>query len=400
MGKIELKAFLANPAATTPAAKIVRVLSEKGALSGARISGITGLAKSTVSITLAELRKSGIIVDGGPARTAESAGVGRPGTKVTLNPEAGTCVGVLFGVQHIQIVIADVSHAVLAERRFYLDPDYSPARAAEVTNQLITDACDELGISTQTILGVGIALAAPINPLDGRVLRAGGVPTWTGVDIKAEFEPVLGHPVFADNESNCSAIAEMMWGAAVGHEDFVMFTIDVGVGGAIVNRGRVITGIAGAAGEFGHMSIDPDGPLCRCGNRGCLELTASFGQALIYASQRFGRSMTTQEVIALAIAGDEGCKRLIADSAEAAGRGLGIVGSILNPGLVVVGGGLVRAGTLFLAPLEAAYNKHTLVKRTDVAPAAQTRFVPAQFTENDACLGAVGLVLRHQARTA
>ena len=397
MTKIELKAFLADSSAATPSAKIVRVLSERGALSGARIAGITGLAKSTVSITLAELRKSGIIVDGINHRP-EVASVGRPGTTVTLNPSAGTCVGVLFGLQHIQMVIADVSHAVLAEKRFYIDPDYSPARGAEITNQLISEACDELGISTDTILGVGVAIAAPVNPLTGRIMRAGGVPTWTGVDIKAEFEPVLGHQIFADNESNCSAIAEMMWGAAQGHEDFIMFTIDVGVGGAIVNRGRVITGIAGAAGEFGHMSIDPNGPLCRCGNRGCLELSASFAQALVYASQRFGRPMTSREVVELALSGDEGCKRLICDSAEAAGRGLGIVGSVLNPGLVVVGGGLARAGQLFLAPLEQSYNKHTLVKRDDVGPEGRTKFVISKFTENDACLGAVGLVLQNQAR--
>ena len=78
-----------------------------------------------------------------------------------------------------------------------------------------------------------------------------------------------------NNESNCAALAEMMWGAAVGYSDFVLFKIDRGVGGAIVSGGRVITGIAGGGGEFGHIVIDPNGELCRCGNRGCLELYAS-----------------------------------------------------------------------------------------------------------------------------
>jgi hypothetical protein len=83
--------------------------------------------------------------------------------------------------------------------------------------------------------------------------------------------------------------------------------------------------------------------------------------------------------------------------AEAAGRGLGIVGSVLNPGLIVIGGALARAGGLFVAPLEASFNKHTLVKRTDVGTASQTRFVISKFADNDACLGAVGLVLQHHA---
>lgn len=400
MDTAELKTLLTNAHATTPSGKIVRVLSQRGALSGARIAGITGLAKSTVSTTLAELRKSGIIVDDAGSKSDAPASVGRPGNTVTLNPLAGTCVGVLLGVQHIQVVIADVSHAVLAEKLFYIDPDYSPARAAEVIKALIAEACDELGISQRTILGVGMALAAPVNPLDGRILRAGGIPTWTGVDIRAEFEPVLGARVFADNESNCSAIAEMMWGAAVGHEDFVFVTLDIGVGGAIVHRGHLLTGIAGAAGEFGHMSINPDGALCRCGNRGCLELYASFRQALVFAEQRFGRPMTTEDVIGLAFDGDEGCKRLLLDCAEAAGRGLGIVGSVLNPGFFVIGGALARAGDLFLTPLEASYNKHTLVKRTDVGNASQTKFVTSKFADNGACLGAVGVVLQHHARLA
>ena len=114
-------------------------------------------------------------------------------------------------------------------------------------------------------------MAAPINPRDGRVLKAGGVPTWAGKNIREIFEPAFGRPIFADNESNCSAIAQMMWGAARELDDFVLFTVDLGVGGAIVHGGQVITGFAGSAGEFGHMTLDPAGPLCRCGNRGCLE---------------------------------------------------------------------------------------------------------------------------------
>lgn len=387
MTKIELKTFLADSSAATPSAKIVRVLSERGALSGARIAGITGLAKSTVSMTLAELRKSGIIVDG-INQKPEVASVGRPSTTVTLNPSAGTCVGVLFGLQHIQMVIADVSHAVLAEKRFYIDPDYSPARGAEITNQLIGEACDELGISTDTILGVGIAIAAPVNPLTGRIMRAGGVPTWTGVDIKAEFEPVLGHQIFADNESNCSAIAEMMWGAAQGYEDFIMFTIDVGVGGAIVNRGRVITGIAGAAGEFGHMSIDPNGPLCRCGNRGCLETFIS-GPALTDLLRRSrGEVLSVHDIVRLAHGGDTGCQRAIADAGRVLGRVVAAVCNVFNPDTVVVGGDLGEAGDVLLDPMREAVGRYA------IAPAAEdARIVAGVLGERAQVLGALALAL-------
>jgi predicted NBD/HSP70 family sugar kinase len=192
----------------------------------------------------------------------------------------------------------------------------------------------------------------------------------------------------------------MTWGAAMGYEDFVLFTIDLGIGGAIVSRGHVMTGIAGAAGEFGHMSIDPQGELCRCGNRGCLELYASFKGPVAQASRRFGRKMGIEEVVALAQAGDVGCLRLIEDTAEVAGRGLGIIGAAINPGLIVIGGRLGAAGDLLLEPLERSFNKHTLVKRGDVSDAARTRFVASKFSANDACMGAVGLVLRDHGRRA
>src|SRR5690606_8037605 len=130
------------------------------------------------------------------------------------------------------------------------------------------------------------------------------IPTWAGVNIPAVFGPVLERPIFADNESNCSAIAEMMWGAAAGCEDFVLFKIDVGVGGAIVRGGHVITGVAGSGGEFGHMTIDPNGGLCRCGNRGCFEVEASFARPLEQISRLHRRSMSMDDVIAMALEGD------------------------------------------------------------------------------------------------
>ncbi|HEV7718194.1 MAG TPA: ROK family transcriptional regulator [Arsenicitalea sp.] len=398
MTRPELKSLLSDQAVGTPSGRIVRLLSERGALSATQIAGISGLAKSTVSTALAELRRTGMVVDGTGAENGKGQSVGRPATVLTLNPRAGTCVGLLFGLEHIQMIVADVSHALIADVTLEIEPDYTPAQAAQMAKGLIQQAYSEHAISIDTLLGVGIAVAGPINPSDGKVLRASGVPTWAGIDIRTVFEPALQQPIFADNESNCSAIAEMTWGAAMGFEDFVLFTIDLGIGGAIVSRGHVMTGIAGAAGEFGHMSIDPQGELCRCGNRGCLELYASFKGPVEQASRRFGRKMNIEEVVALAREGDVGCLRLIEDTAEVAGRGLGIIGAAINPGLIVIGGRLGVAGDMLLNPLEQSFNKHTLVKRDDVSAASRTKFVASRFSANDACMGAVGLVLRHHGR--
>jgi predicted NBD/HSP70 family sugar kinase len=349
-------------------------------------------------MTLAELRKAGMVVDGAAPVANRRGGAGRPATAVMLNPEAGTVVGLLIGLEHIQLIVADVSHAVLADKKVELEVDFSPDQAMAIVQRLVREAYEELDISTDTMLGIGVAIGGPINPTNGRLIRAGAIPTWEGVDVCSLFETALERPIYADNVSKCWAIAEMMWGAAHGVEDFVYMLVDLGVAGAIVSRGHVIDGVAGAAGEFGHITIDPKGDLCRCGNRGCLELYAGFKAATMMASRRFGRPMGIMDVIALARKGDVGCRRLIEDTAEMAGRGLAIVGAAINPGLILIGGRLAMAGSMFFEPLEASFDKYSLVKRNDVGPDARTRIVPAKMLENGACMGAVGLVLRHYGR--
>jgi predicted NBD/HSP70 family sugar kinase len=392
-----LKSLLSDGDAATPEGRIVRILSERGATSAAEVARATGLARSTISVALAELRRSRVIVETMPLDGAR--GVGRPAAAFALNPEAGTCVGLHLGRTEMRLLVADVSHSVIFENIIPLGRDYAPAVAAAAARHAVREVYERRGLSPRTLLGVGIAVSGPVAP-DGRIQRASIVPIWAGVNVREIFEPALERPIFADNESNCAAIAEMTWGAAMGVEDFVLFKIDVGVGGAIVSHGRVLMGIAGAGGEFGHMTIDPSGDLCRCGNRGCLELTASLNPALEIAARLLGRAVTIEDLIAMAKAGDVGCVRLIADTAEIAGRGLGMIGAILNPGLIILGGRGALAGSLLIDPLIASYERHTLIKRQDVPESQRVRFVVGRFTQNDSLMGAVALVLRRHGRLA
>jgi predicted NBD/HSP70 family sugar kinase len=395
MLKDELTALLDEDDSAAPESRIVRLLSGRGSASAAEISRLSGLARSTISTALGELRRAGVVVEAAPGEAAR--GVGRPASAFALNPKAGTCFGVHFSLDHIGVMVADVSHSVICEKMIPLGLDYSPEAGVAAVRRALRDTYVEQGLPLRGLLGVGISFSGPVAP-DGRIQRASINPTWAGVNIRETFEPVLQRPIFADNESNCSALAEMTWGAAVGVEDFVFFTVDVGVGGAIVSRGRVLTGIAGGGGEFGHMTIDPDGELCRCGNRGCLELTASFTPALGVASRLFGRPIDIDELISLALGGHTGCARLVEDTAAIAGRGLGMIGSMLNPGLILIGGRAALAGDLLLEPLARAYERCTLIKRADTPEAQRTRIEFGRFTANNALMGAVALVLRRQGR--
>ncbi|MET3899754.1 putative NBD/HSP70 family sugar kinase [Devosia sp. UYZn731] len=389
----DLKGLLYEREVDSPIARVVRALSGHGAVSASQIARSTGLARSTVSTILSDLKRSNLVVE----VETRSPGLGRPALAHSLNPEAGTCVGALLGLDEIRITLADVAHNVLADISMPLERDYSPERATRVVRHAIENLYKEHSLPYSGLLGVGFAVSGPLAP-NGRIMRASVLPTWGGIDLKSTFAPVLQKPIFADNESNCAALAEVMWGAAAGVEDFVLFKLDLGVGGAIVANGKVLSGSSGAAGEFGHMVIEPQGPLCRCGNRGCLELYCSAASVVSLAQQRLGRATSVAEVVTLASNGDVGFQRLLADAGEAAGRGLGIVGSIINPPLFIISGGLAKAGELLLAPLRASYEKHALIKRQDLDEAAYPRFVTGRFLDNDNCMGAVGLVLRHSGR--
>src|SRR5690606_32535933 len=135
MNEAKLRSLLAEHGSNTAVGRIVRVLSEYGALSATQIARISGLAKSTVSTALADLRGSGMVVESDA--DGRSAGVGRPATLLTLNPQAGTCVGILIGFDHIQVMVADVSHAILFDESIQVETDYSPAYAADLVRGLV-----------------------------------------------------------------------------------------------------------------------------------------------------------------------------------------------------------------------------------------------------------------------
>ena len=195
-----------------------------------------------------------------------------PAATYALDPEAGTCVGLHLGLDEIgcwpptfafRQCVKQGSRSVAT----ILPPGRRKPRAPPCAKSTRRRGVAER-VAWRRHLGFGARQA------DGRVQRASVVPVWAGVNIREVFEPAFERPIFADNESNCAAIAEMTWGAAVGCEDSSCSR-------STRRRRRDRRRRPGAAGhrrrggEFGHMTIDPDGELCRCGNRGCLELSAS-----------------------------------------------------------------------------------------------------------------------------
>jgi len=343
---------------------------------------------------VAELQRSGVVIEAGRSLPPAGGASGRPAAALTLNPANGICVGLQIGLDSIRAVLADVSHAVLATRVAPLALDFTPSEGLEAARRLIDEVQDAAGTSPGRLLGIGIAVPSPVHPRTGRVIRSSIIGTWGGIEIARLFEATLGRPVVVDNESNCAALAEFTWGAARGHADVVYYKIEGGVGGAVIANGRLVRGVAGGAGEFGHIVLDPNGPVCRCGHRGCFELYLAIPALLRLLRPTYGEDVTVQRMIDLARSGDAGCRRVIADAAEIAGRGIAIACNMFNPELVVVAGALTDAADLLLTPLRHALSRHALIPVRGDESGAATALVLASLGEDASALGAMGLALR------
>lgn len=380
----------------SPAGRLVRGLAALGAATAGQLVRPTGLGRSTVSTVVSELRDADIVID----VEVKANGFGRPSQLLSLNPASGRCAGVLLGLGEIRIVICDLTHAVLSDVWIPIRRDYTPEEAADQVKASLTAQCASLGLTISDLLGVGLAISAPLS-YDGKVLNGDVLPTWGGVDLAEIFSSRIGCPLHAENESHCGALAEMTWGAAVGEKDFVLYKFDLGVGGAIVRDGVVYRGISGAAAEFGHIVLDPQGSLCRCGNRGCVQTFVGGFHLARHAEAFSGQPVTIDQFIERAREGRLGYKRLIEDAAEKAGWGMGITSSILNPPLFIIAGKLATIGKPFLEPLERSFARHTLPLPEHAPGVHAPRFVVARFLGNDdTVMGAVALVLRQHGRIA
>jgi predicted NBD/HSP70 family sugar kinase len=385
-----------SPAVRTPPAEtraersrlaVVRLLRERGAMSRADIARATGLSRSTVSGIVSGLVGDDLVVELGTAVPPAGGGAGRPGAAVMMNPASGEAIGVDFGYRHVHVIIANVAHAVRIAKSARLPVAYDPARGLDAAADLVREAIREAGTDTSRILGVGVSVPGPFDTRRG-VPHSGMPSPWSGIPVAAELSARLGLPVVADGDTKLGALAERRWGAARGCDEFVYVKLHGGVGGAFVSNGLLTRGSTGGAGEIGHLIVDGNGPLCRCGNRGCLETFVGLPVVMRALEPAYGDRLTLRDVITMAWQGDRGCIRALSDAGTMAGRAVGMIGNVLNPESVIVGGALSAAGELLMAPLREAAAAASL----PLASTAMTITTGALGPQ--ACaLGAVALVL-------
>jgi predicted NBD/HSP70 family sugar kinase len=237
------------------------------------------------------------------------------------------------------------------------------------------------------LLAVGVALPAPVDRRTGRIARRGILRGWDGVEVADVLQQRLKRPVFVDTDANAAALGELRLGAARGKDDVVFIDVGDRIGAGLVLGGRVYAGHGGMAGELGHTVIREDGPVCECGNRGCVQAIAG-AAALIERLQSAGRGIKLQDVIVRAMSGDADAIRTIADAGTAIGVATANLCNLLDPERIVIGGELARSGELLLGPMRREVER-AVVAGAHFAP----EIVQGQLGAGAAAMGAVAMAV-------
>ncbi|MET9412622.1 ROK family transcriptional regulator [Streptomyces klenkii] len=362
--------------------RVVRAVRTAGSLTQAEIARTTGLSAATVSNIVRELK------EGGTVEVTPTSSGGRRARSVSLSGDAGVVVGVDFGHTHLRVAVGNLAQRVLAEDAEPLDVDASAAQGLDRAEQLVRRLIDDAGIDPGKIIGVGLGVPGPIDVETGTLGSTAILPGWAGTNPRDELAARLSVPVHVDNDANLGALGELVWGAGRGAADLAYIKVASGVGAGLVINGQIYRGPGGTAGEIGHITLDESGPVCRCGNRGCLETFTAARYVLPLLHSAHGTDLTVARMVQLAREGDPGCRRVISDVGRHIGSGVANLCNLLNPRRVVLGGDLAPSGELVLAPIRESVSRYAIP-----SAARQLEVVPGALGGRAEVLGALALVL-------
>jgi len=371
--------------------ELIDALRRRGSASRAELARLTGLSRSTVSTLVSDLQASGMVLEKDTEKDTNARGSqqGRPPTLLTLDRSAGLVLGIDFAHEHVHVAIADLSRTILAERLHAIDVDKSAARALDLAVALADEVVSAADVDGDRILGVGVGLSGPID-IDAGTVHAGKIlPSWAGAKPVDVLASRLGLRVHLDNDANLGALAEVTLGAGIGARDAIYLMVSGGIGAGLILGGELYRGTGGTAGELGHVLVDESGPICRCGNRGCLEMMAGGNAIIGLLRPSHGDDLTLDEVMALAADGDSGARRAIADAGRVLGRSVAAIVNAFNPELVIVGGAVSAAGDVLIDPMREAVDRYAIP-----SAAADVRIRSGVLGDRAEVLGALELAAR------
>ncbi|WP_285708704.1 ROK family transcriptional regulator [Microtetraspora sp. NBRC 16547] len=377
-------------------AMLLRLLRE-GGRSRAELGDAVDLSRSKLNVELDRLIELGLAE---PDGLAESRG-GRRSGKVRLSRRT-RFAGIDIGATSVDVAVTDGELNVLGHLSEPCDIREGPAAVLDRATALL-GKLHEQGLFTQ-LHGAGIGVPGPVSFPEGVPVVPPIMPGWDRYPVREAVSEELGCPAMVDNDVNIMALGELHAGLARQVGDFLLVKIGTGVGCGIVVDGKIYRGVSGSAGDIGHIRVDDDGPICACGNSGCLE--AYFGGAALareatavakaggspYLAERLAAAggLTAQDVAAAATQGDAAAIQIIRDGGRRVGQVLASLVSFFNPALVIIAGGVARLGHVLLAEIRSVVYRRSLPLATGNLP-----IVLSELGDTAGIVGATRLISDH-----
>lgn len=351
-------------------------------LSRAQISERTGLNKATVSSLVQLLLDDELAVEIGQG---VSSG-GRKPVMLLFNNAAGHAIGIDLGVNYIRGLLADLAGNPLAEHTIAVSTQ-QPAAVLELLHRCIDELIRQAPSSRYGIVGIGVGVPGLVDE-QGTILFAPNLG-WEHIPLQQQLADHYAMPVIIDNEANAGAQGEQRYGAGRGIANQIYVSVGIGIGTGLIIQGNLYKGTSGFSGELGHLSIDLNGKLCRCGNRGCWELYAS-ENALLEQAGKLGLGLDSlASLLEAAEQGNPQVQSLFDNIGEYLGIGIANIANIFNPEAVIIGNRM-RLGEPWLATaLEA-----TIARRTLPYHRTHMRLLFAELGEQSAVRGAAYYAIR------
>jgi predicted NBD/HSP70 family sugar kinase len=372
---------------------VLRLIWHERTISRAEIARRAGLSRSTVSEVIETLIPTGLVADGGPG---ESSGGRRP-IMLHFQDDACCILGVEMGASHVAVVLTNLRGQVLdwelSDHPVRTDPEGTRARLVGMCDK----ALQAWKRGAPRLVGIGVAVPSPVDPKHPFALSQVVLPEWHGASGLERLGERFGVPVSVDNDANLGALAEQWWGAGRGISHFAYVKVGTGVGSGHVINGELYRGATGFAGEIGHLSMDPHGETCVCGLRGCLALLVGSPALVKRAGELRATTpngmpegdITMAALEEAGLAGDPLALHVAREAAEYLGIAVSGMLNLMDPAVVIVGGGITALGDRFLGPLREAVRM-----RTRVSGGATPSIVMSKLGPQSVAMGAASLVLK------
>ncbi len=309
-----------------------------------------------------------------------------------------TVLAIDIGGTKLAAGIVDAAGSILARGEVPTLATEGPERVLDRIIRLAGDVLAAPRVSADAIQRIGIGCAGPVDRQAGLILNPPNLPGWVRVPLVERIEKALGRPAVLENDANAAALGEFRYGAGKGASSLVYLTVSTGIGSGIILDGKIWHGVKDGAGEVGHMTLLPDGPICGCGNRGCLEALASGPSiarrarealAMEWPSRlRVAGDFTAADVVRLAQEGDALAAEVWDETVRYLGLGVAAIVTILAPERVVIGGGVTQAGDFLFEPL-----RREVRRRVKLVAVESISILPAALGPVVGILGAAAIAL-------